>query len=363
MTWIGNEDWMGIIYGNDPPTKLIGFDLDDTLSIKKGDQMEEAMKYLKKNVTKYAILVISNQSGAYGKTFPMEEWKEKVVSLIEDIIGVNKSYYVGIYASKNWNCYRKPAPFLVYKALKHYEKITGVARNLEWFCGDAAGRKQISTLRKKYHPTSKVGDHSDVDRKLALNLEIPFYTPEEVFLNENPSPYSLAGYDPKPYTKVPVSPPIQNKTLYLIMGYPATGKTWYHKKYLSQFPLVSQDIYKTEAKCILKVKELIKKGSVVVEGLLSTNAKREKYTSLAQKTITIEMEADVELAMHLNWVRHIVNCLNNKHHQLVHPIVYKTHRKYLEPDPNAIKTPLGIKEWIQDKRWVAAYRLRYESVK
>ena len=45
--------------------------------------------------------------------------------------------------------------------------------------GDAAGRPN---------------DHSSTDRKLALNIGIPFHTPEAYFLGLPEAPYTLPGF-------------------------------------------------------------------------------------------------------------------------------------------------------------------------
>ena len=48
-----------------------------------------------------------------------------------------------------------------------------------FFLGDAAGRPN---------------DHSSTDRKLALNIGIPFHTPEAYFLGLPEAPYTLPGF-------------------------------------------------------------------------------------------------------------------------------------------------------------------------
>lgn len=54
-----------------------------------------------------------------------------------------------------------------------------------FFVGDAAGR---------------AGDHSDTDRKFASNIGLPFFTPEEYFLNKPAIPFKLKGFDIKAWS-------------------------------------------------------------------------------------------------------------------------------------------------------------------
>ena len=78
--------------------------------------------------------------------------------------------------------------FLVATSEDHYRKPNtgmwdyfvknlngGVKVNLQKsiYCGDAAGRPKVGNRPK---------DHSDVDLKFAINMNVPFKLPEELFL-------------------------------------------------------------------------------------------------------------------------------------------------------------------------------------
>ena len=58
-----------------------------------------------------------------------------------------------------------------------------------FYCGDAAGREENWAPKKKK-------DHSSVDRLLALNLGLKFYTPEEYFLGHRPVPHRQPAFLP-----------------------------------------------------------------------------------------------------------------------------------------------------------------------
>src|SRR5438045_147297 len=78
-----------------------------------------------------------------------------------------------------------------------------------FFVGDAAGRLAG-------HATSRVKDFADTDRyphpsnlhliirKFAMNLKIPFHTPEEYFLGDPPAKYIIGAFNPLEF--IPTSP-------------------------------------------------------------------------------------------------------------------------------------------------------------
>lgn len=59
-----------------------------------------------------------------------------------------------------------------------------------FYCGDAAGREA------KWAPGKKK-DHSSVDRLLATNVGLKFYTPEEFFLGHRSVPHKQPDFEPR----------------------------------------------------------------------------------------------------------------------------------------------------------------------
>lgn len=59
--------------------------------------------------------------------------------------------------------------------VKNFNQNTKIDMSKSFYCGDAAGRPKRGVLPK---------DHSNGDRLFALNIGIPFKTPEELFLNK-----------------------------------------------------------------------------------------------------------------------------------------------------------------------------------
>lgn len=65
-----------------------------------------------------------------------------------------------------------------------------IDKTKSFFVGDAAGRPKDWAPKKKK-------DHSLADRLFALNVGVPFFTPEEHFLNQKAVKYQLPVFDPK----------------------------------------------------------------------------------------------------------------------------------------------------------------------
>ena len=103
-----------------------------------------------------------------------------------------------LFAAIEKDSYRKPMPGMWYElekifaqedvqigqcpclSLYFYRLTSATDVPNSFFIGDAAGR---------------TGDHSSTDRKLALNIGLPFHTPEAYFLGQPEAAYTLPGFD------------------------------------------------------------------------------------------------------------------------------------------------------------------------
>ena len=198
-----------------------------------------------------------------------------------------------------------------------------VRPKLCFYVGDAAGR---------------LNDHADTDYKFALNLNIPFYTPEQVF-NDNVLEFYNSGsvFEIQVEPATPLPPPAFNPTLFLekfqssealsssqakadyssfdvviLIGSPASGKSTWARQNLSSHQIVSQDECKTSQKCYKKFEELVISGAkVVLDNTNPSEDSRYQYLQLAKsqgkKVIGIVFTTSSELAKHNNVYRCLVH--------------------------------------------------------
>jgi bifunctional polynucleotide phosphatase/kinase len=149
-------------------SRVAGFDIDGTLiqtkSGKRYPRDENDWVFFNKHVIteikrlykdNYRIIFISNQKGMSSGSTNVDQWKAKLDQITSQI-----KVPVEIYAATSSDMYRKPMTGMWDKCVVNFDTDTS------FYVGDMAGRK---------------GDPYDSDRKLALNLGIQFYTPEEFF--------------------------------------------------------------------------------------------------------------------------------------------------------------------------------------
>lgn len=161
-----------------------------------------------------------------------------------------------------------------------------------FFVGDAAGRVTG-------HATSRAKDFADTDRyrqkllklkyrKFAMNLKIPFYTPEEYFLGDKPADFILGAFNPQDYIPTPISSqngasaiatklqtpvitPSTKPDVILFVGCPASGKSTFYRDHLLPmgYARINQDTLKTRDRCVVEASTLLAESTPIVVGFLS----------------------------------------------------------------------------------------------
>jgi len=307
-------------------TKLAMFDLDHTI-IKptpgpKGDRKYSKgsvdwqflyqsipLKLKKLHESGYRILFISNQNGLNGD-IRVATFKQKLSNIAQTL-----DFPFVIYAAMKKDGYRKPRTgmFEIHVDRHHAQDV--VEMSSSFYVGDAAGRPA------GWKPNAPK-DHADSDLKFALNLGIPFFTPEEYFVNEQvPTPVSFS-FDPRTYKAEglalfsPTNTPfVQSSTPEIIVnvGYPGSGKTRIAEKYLipKGYVHINQDLIGSRDKCLAECTKAIKnKKSCVIDNTNPAKSTRALYIKLAKENgFRIRCfwhQADFDLAMHNNLFRQIV---------------------------------------------------------
>jgi len=341
------------------PTRVASFDLDDTLIVlQRGKKDKSGITFVDDAITdkikglvkkKYIIVVFTNQAGmTVNKAFDMKTWESNVKLMIKKLFSkVTDPYYFALYAAKTYDLYRKPNIGMWIRMREDLAEIFGKTHisDKSFFVGDAAGRTVASPLIKRFHPSTK-SDHSDTDRKFALNVKIKFQTPNEFFGDETPIPFVMSGFDPSKYLDEKLSSDSdsdvyefipRSKELIVIVGPPGSGKSEFVNKYIKPcgYVVISQDFYKTKKRCLDVATEAFIEGEcVVIDNTNLDIISRMEYTTLALKNgykhiRCIVIKVPIELAVHLNNVRHVYS-------QGLIPrigrIAYATLRKkYVEP--------------------------------
>lgn len=363
MEWIENAYYLhGTINKLDTlpdPIRIASFDLDDTLINvpRSGTNKYANWKLVNSDIPKkiqnlvennYLIIIFTNQGGmSVNKNFDKNGWKNLVADVAKLLFKGMNEYYFGVYVAKNYDLYRKPNIGLWQQMktdlIDSYPDMPKLRISKKsFYVGDAAGRTQASELIKLFHPNAKA-DHSDTDRKFSLNLKINFYTPDEYYTKNAISiPYKLSGFNPEKFVQKIKSKSKYNfvprsKELIIMVGFPGSGKTEFVNKYIlpNDYTHINQDICKTKKRCLDMAETAFKTSkSVVVDNTNLDVGSRTEYINLAKsykyKHIRcIVLNTDIELAKHLNNVRHVYsNGVTPKISGIVYAMCKK---KYTEP--------------------------------
>ncbi|KAI0637303.1 PNK3P-domain-containing protein [Trametes polyzona] len=247
----------------------------------------------------YSIVIITNQ--ALRTQSLINDWKKKIPLIADAIPDVP----FRLFAATEKDGYRKPIPGMWYELERIFaQDNVQIDLAASFFIGDAAGRPN---------------DHSSTDRKLALNIGIPFQTPEEFFLGLPKAQYTLPGLNvsslpadvpPIEPAEPPLLPASSEPEVVVFVGYPALGKSSFFRAHFGPagYVHVNQDTLKTRDKCVKATEQALADGkSVVVDNTNRDKATRKHYVALAQKhKVPIRcmyFTGSLELAWHNNLYR------------------------------------------------------------
>ncbi|KAJ1309791.1 hypothetical protein OPQ81_006556 [Rhizoctonia solani] len=300
----------GIHLEQKPTSKVAIFDLDDTLITRKGvkkfsddpddwklwtanvgDKLREAVS------NGFSIVVMSNQAGLPVKDREAK-WKQKIPKIAESAFS---DIPFRIFAAKEKDGFRKPMLGMWDALVEEFKKENVVIdKAASYFVGDAAGRV-------------KPKDHSVADRKLAHNMRIQFYTPDEYFKGQSQTLPPLFGFHPSKLEATEPIPTLTSTTtpeIVVFVGSPGCGKSSIYKKQFAPagYVHVNQDKLKDKKKCVKETERIVSEGGrCVIDNTNRDKATRAEYIEIAKRLNCpircVWFDIPPELAWHNNMYR------------------------------------------------------------
>ncbi|KAL8286350.1 hypothetical protein RQP46_004367 [Phenoliferia psychrophenolica] len=277
--------------------KVAAFDLDGTLiKVASGAKFAkdkddwtwlypEIPSVLKQLVADgYSLVLLSNQAGASAQ---QKKFLDKI-----PLIALSLKVPFHAFAAFQRDEYRKPSTAMWDSYVADFNDGVVVDLKESFYVGDAAGRSRTANTD---------ADHSDCDRKLALNIGLPFKTPEEFFKKKHQALPTPSGWDSSKHdhsvplfspTSTPLVPKYSEFTkappdIVLFIGYPAAGKTTLFEKYFrpANYVHINQDTLKTRPACLALLRASLSSNpprSCVIDNTNPAESTRAEYLSLVR---------------------------------------------------------------------------------
>ena len=302
------------------PVRVAAFDLDDTLVMPASGAVfpksrsdwtwltpAVPAKLQELHRAGYAVVIISNQGGIANKGWNASKAAE-IQGKVLDLIKASSVPLSALLATKEDEI-RKPSTAM-WELLT--ERMIGPSIEIDLkssvYVGDAAGR-HIITL------ANRTKDFSCSDRKFALNVGVPFQTPEEYFAGKAPAKFEWDGFGPEDIARIPHTYPAatyhqSGQEMVVLMGFPGCGKSTFFRRFFQPhgYVHVNRDTMKTPEKCMAAADAALRSGkSVVVDNTNPSKEERARYTGIARSCGVpcrcIVLTADAKLANHMNIMR------------------------------------------------------------
>jgi bifunctional polynucleotide phosphatase/kinase len=255
------------------------FDIDSTIiktkSGKKFPQNKDDWVFFNKNVIEkikklkktHSIIFVTNQSGL--KTDDkINDWQIKISNVCNAL-----KCDIRVYCSIDKDIFRKPQPTFINILKKELQNKS--LNDKSFYCGDAAGRP---------------GDFNDTDYKFALNSNLIFYVPEQLFNEEIYDDINVcAAYvstSKKNNINKPFIPINNGNEMILMVGFPGSGKSKYVTENIIQhgYVRINQDTLKTKQKCLKEtINHINKNNNIVIDNLNDNDKTRKEYIDIAKK--------------------------------------------------------------------------------
>ncbi|XP_013364401.1 PREDICTED: bifunctional polynucleotide phosphatase/kinase [Chinchilla lanigera] len=280
--------------GVKPRGKVAAFDLDGTLITTQSGKVfptgprdwrilyPEVPRRLQQLDTEgYKLVIFTNQMAIGRGKLRAEDFKAKVEAVVEKL-GVPLQVLVSTHAGL---C-RKPLTGMWEHLQERANEGVRISLADSVFVGDAAGRPA------DWAPGRKKKDFSCADRLFALNLGLPFATPEEFFLRWRVARFELPAFDPRtvprtgplflPETSALLSP---RPEVVLAVGFPGAGKSTFLREHLvsAGYAHVNRDTLGSWQRCVSACKAALQQGRrVVIDNTNPDAASRARYIQCAR---------------------------------------------------------------------------------
>ncbi|KER21280.1 hypothetical protein T265_10361 [Opisthorchis viverrini] len=304
-------------------SKIMGFDMDGTLittaSGKTFPKDANDWKLLNDRVVSklkeyhaqgFKIVILSNQSGITMGYLDVAGFQRKFESIAFKLTVPLQAFF-SLLSDRN----RKPMIGMWEQLEEKGNDGIPIDKLASIYCGDAAGRPAEGSRKK---------DFSCSDRLFALNVGLPFRTPEELWYGQPaPKNFVLPKFNPHSVlkegsgTKMPPLSRPKTPEIILMVGYPASGKSYFCQKTLAPlgYTVVSRDVLGTWQKCVKACEEAVaRRTPVAVDNTNMDRESRARYIKIAQAAgIPIRcfiMQTELEHALHNEKFRVLTD---NKH--------------------------------------------------